>query len=111
MSPESELGSPRSVSVAPKTAPGQVQHDETHHDRTDDGEEDLESQGKTLAGRLAARIGKPLLEQPTSVASSAPWLEHRQCRDDEQHKYGEASIAYELGSQPADVGQRSWRGF
>lgn len=29
--------------MAPKTTPGEVQHDEPRHDHTDDGEGDLES--------------------------------------------------------------------
>jgi len=51
-------GPPGSVTMAPKTTAGEVQHDEPHHDHTDDGEEDLESYGEAVGGRLVVRTGK-----------------------------------------------------
>jgi hypothetical protein len=40
------------VTVTSKTTAGEVQHDEPHHDRNDDGEEDLESGYVRLTVRL-----------------------------------------------------------
>ena len=37
------------MTVAPKTTAGEVQYEESHHDYTDDGEEELEADGQAPA--------------------------------------------------------------
>jgi len=57
--------------------PREMQHDDRHYDHADNGEGDLEAQGKRKSRRL---------QQTSSVACFAPWFEHGQSRDHEQHE-------------------------
>ena len=83
------------MTVAPKTAASEMQHDEHRHDHTEDGEDDLESQAEVVAGRLAVRLLRyftPLLLDTSPVASSAQRFVHRQRRGCDQHQQASSRV-------------------